>query len=272
MKHIVLPTDFSENARHACHYAINLFKGQEVKFHLIHSFEPPHPTGMLIRIDDILKKEALQNLKNEQTLLAKDLHEGQEMDVDAIVGELNNVTNQVIRKNNAELIVMGTKGATGLKEIFVGSNASEIIQSSIKPVLAIPEDAPIKKPETFVLAADYENLENISALEPLRNLVKSVDGKLMVVNVQSNDDGEIIFNPVSEKLAIEDYFEDIDHSYHEITNESVSEGLNDFVNSSNADVLAMIPEKNNFFMKIFHKSVTKQMVLHSQIPLLSLRI
>ena len=272
MKHIVLPTDFSDNARHACRYAINLYKGQEVTFHLIHSFEPPHPTGMLIRIDDILKKEALQNLKNEQVLLEKDLHDGQKLGVDAVVGELNNVTNQVIRKNNAELIVMGTKGATGLKEIFVGSNASEIIQSAIKPVLAIPEDAAIKKPETFVLAADYENLNDISVLEPLRSIVKSLEGKLMVVNVKSTDDGEIVFNPVTEKLAIEDYFEDVDHSYHEIQNESVSEGLNDFLNQNDADVLAMIPEKNNFFMKIFHKSVTKQMVLHSQIPLLSLRI
>jgi len=271
MKNIVLPTDFSDNARHACRYAINLYKGQEVTFHLIHSFEPPHPTGMLIRIDDIMKKEALQSLKSEQSLLEKDLNEGQRLEVDAVVGELNNVINQIIRKNNAELIVMGTKGATGLKEIFVGSNAAEIIQSAIKPVLAIPEDAPIKKPNTFVLAADYENLHDISVLEPLRTMVRSLEGKIMVVNVKSNDDGEIIFNPVAEKLAIEDYFEDVDHSYQEIENDSVSKGLNDFLNTSDSDVLAMIPEKNNFFMKIFHKSVTKQMVLHSQIPLLSLR-
>ena len=241
-------------------------------YHLLHSFEPPHPTGMLIKIDDIMKKDAVSSLKNEEKLLQKELGEKQKINIDARIGELNNTLNQIIRNQNAELVIMGTKGATGLKEIFMGSNTAEMIESAIRPVLAIPENAEIKKPSTIVLAADYENLHNVEVLEPLRNMAIELDAKVMVVNVKSDDDGEMFFNPSSEKLAIEDYFENVNHEYHDIENESVTEGLNNFLDSNDVDMLAMIPEKNNFFSKLFHKSVTKQMVLHTQIPLLALRL
>lgn len=272
MKTVLLPTDFSPNASHAIQYAFTLFNKGQRKMILLNSYEPPRPTGMLINIDDIVKKETLNDLREEKELqLAKLNGDAALLTTLAQRGALDEALEAAVKQENADLIVMGTKGASGLKEILVGSNTSKVIKSSIAPVLAVPEEAPNAAPKKIVLAADYERLEDLNCLQPLKDIAQASGASIMIVNVSHKKDGETHFNPVIEKLSLNEFFKDIDHSYHFVESESVEKGLNDFILENGADMLAMIPGRNNFFDSIFHKSITNKMVLHTQIPLLALK-
>ena len=269
---ILLPTDFSENAQHTVNYALDIFNNKDTKFILMNSYEPPRPTGMLINIDDIVKKEAINDLNVEQKKLAANLGErSDQLSIVAQRGDLPEALELVVKQNKGDLIVMGTKGASGLKEILMGSNTANVIKSAVCPVLAVPENTPIAAPKKIVFAADYEHLSDLSSLDPLKEIATLFGSTIMIVNVTSDNDGELSFNPVIEKLTLNDYFKDVNHTYHTVQNDSVIDGINDFIMENEVDMLATIPGRNHFFDKIFHKSVTNKLAMHTSIPLLALR-
>jgi nucleotide-binding universal stress UspA family protein len=148
MKHIILPTDFSRNAMNASKYALKLFKNERCTFHLVHCYAPLESHHSIYATaldwdapDNVNRMNSEQGLEQFSSKLKENgrqpWHFFKTVSSPALLsGEIK----QLIRETRAEMIIMGTKGATGLKEIFMGSTTVHIIKS-IKncPVLAIPE-------------------------------------------------------------------------------------------------------------------------------------
>ena len=148
MKNILLPTDFSENSWNAIAYALQLFKNDTCMFHLLNTYTPTifqydytntgtaqHELADVMRENSEEKLEALVNKIKQaynnpkhsfatmsafNTLISElaELHEGHVMD----------------------MIIMGTQGASGLKEILFGSNTIHVIKNSKCPVIAVPSN------------------------------------------------------------------------------------------------------------------------------------
>ena len=170
MKTIVVPFDFSPNARTALSSALQLAKATAspvLVVHIVH--ESPYKLAAasneaemnrLIRKGEMEQTTALQHEITEiQQLLSLKFHQGQ-VNAKAVYHPL--IVEKIIAlaaEEDAGMIVMGTHGATGLKKVLFGSNTAHMISRSPIPVLAIPVDYAWKTVEKIVYASDLEHLE-----------------------------------------------------------------------------------------------------------------
>ena len=169
-------------------------------------------------------------------------------------------------RHRCELIVMGTKGATGLKKVLLGSNAAAIIANSAIPVLTIPELAFCKGLKDLVYASDMKSLFDEFAM--LLPLAKLFNATIHVLHI-SHADSVPKVNEVTmaESLQKKFNYPQIDCTY--ILNADVKSGIDQYINVRKADVLAMFSGKRNFFERIFEKSNSREMVLQNTVPLLT---
>ncbi|MDB4655707.1 universal stress protein [Flavobacteriales bacterium] len=268
METILIPTDFSANALKAAEYAICLY-GKDVHYKLVNSYEVPHSGAtMLISIADILEKDSLTLLEEERNRLIKIFPEIEErIEIKAKMG----APNVVVRKEaeDVDVVVMGTKGASGLKEVFVGSVASNVISDVKCPVIAVPEESKLSPPRKILFAADDKSLIKGELPTEFVDLANRFDAEVLVLNVVAK--GEISHvgnNPETSRETI-GVFENVKHSIHFIEDEDVNHGIETFIANTNVDMLAMITRKDDLFSRLFGTSNTKSMMMHSNVPLVA---
>jgi nucleotide-binding universal stress UspA family protein len=269
MKTILFPTDFSDNAKNAIYYGLSLYGNEPCKFILLNTFfisysSPDVPEPM----SDITSENADKFFNSLIEQINKDFPKNNfEFETNFRVGDLTSTTSSIIEKEDVDLIIMGTQGASGLAEILIGSRTASIIKNVNCPVLAIPEEAEFEIPTKIVLAIDDESEFSEITLHPLLEIIKKVGAEVLVLHISDNNKLDRVLN--NEK--INQIFKSIKFSYHLIYNEEVLLGIEKFVEKQNASMLGMITHKLNLFERIFYRSITKKMSLHSKIPLLALK-
>ncbi|MFN7015407.1 MAG: universal stress protein, partial [Bacteroidia bacterium] len=179
---------------------------------------------------------------------------------------------EVAENENVGLIVMGTRGASGIKKALIGSNTSDVIKRGKVPVLAVPEGASFKGLERIVFACDYHLTENENRLFVLTELALLFNSEILIFNVVDDREKLPSFDHALQGLKIENILRGAEHSYHFADKDSrdISEIIDDFVVSQKADMLVTIPKRLDFISNLFHKSLTKEMACHSKVPLLAL--
>jgi hypothetical protein len=161
---------------------------------------------------------------------------------------------------------MGTKGATGTKEIFMGSNASDVIMRNSCHVIAVPEHNEFKPPKEIVFPTDYLIDYDFKDMEPIINLAELNDSTIRIVHFSENDEFEE--NQVQNKGKLDSYLVNVKHSYHTLTNSDFEEGLNCFTQSrGNIDLIVIISRHYGFFERLFFKPKVRALSFHSKIPL-----
>ena len=271
MKRILIPTDFSTNARSALDYAIELFSGSSAVFYLYHAYKLPHAgAAMLISIQDLLKQEAEESLKKE-ILLLEEKYEDKIPDIQASceMGDTFDCINGFVDRNNIDFIVMGTKGASGWSEKFLGSNTAVVIRTAKCPVLAIPLNITLKIPKKIVFAVDEISLMAGNFPKALVWISKKFNAKVMLLNIIKEGQYSKTGVDVEDIPAMED-FDNVEYSLHFDGNVDEADGIEKFAEKHQADIIAMIPRHTQFLERLFHKSVTKKMAFHTNIPLLAM--
>ena len=168
-------------------------------------------------------------------------------------------------------MILGTTGASGLKEFFVGSNAASVIQEISIPVLTVPFQADFNNIENILYATDLKKLKNRSILDFLKNLMERRGASMTLLNVVKSSSKVSASDKEAEKKALMDYF-GTEVGFETVSNEDTVEGINAFIeNRERVDIIAMVPRKKNFFEKIFSKSIAKKVAYHSRIPMLTLQ-
>ncbi|MGZ4059478.1 MAG: universal stress protein, partial [Bacteroidia bacterium] len=175
--------------------------------------------------------------------------------------------NSFVEKNNVDLIVMGMRGGGYLSEKLIGSITTGLIKKSNCPVLVINKQQKFKKLKKIVLAYDYKKVPAKLTLGPLKEFVKLFQSKVYVLNVVNGVKKTAVKKSVT---GIEECLEGIDHSFHFVENEDTISGINEFVSSEKADMIAIIPRRHKFMDTILHERNTKRMAFHTSIPLLAL--
>lgn len=272
---ILLPTDFSESARSAMQYSQQLYKGRGYKYIILNTVEPNAASsnaGMIVNMSEIITKESLEGLKKEKEWL-ESLPECEGIvETVQMFGDFVNCVRQIIKDKNVDMVILGTTGASGLKEFFVGSNAAAVIQEIPVPVLTVPFHADFKEISRVVFATDLKSIKKKAILEFLRDLVRKRHAELILLNVIKEDSKVSDSQKSSEKKFLMEYFDSVGVTFDTIKNEDTVEGINAYVNSRNdIDVIAMVPRRKNFFEKIFSKSVAKKVAYHASIPILTLQ-
>jgi hypothetical protein len=164
---------------------------------------------------------------------------------------------------------MGTEGAQRTFDELVGSFTYHVISDSKLPVLTIPENCPFIPPHKIGYGADYQLMEHTSVLDILLDFVYAFKSKLDIFHVRiPNVKKQTLASYESSKL--DDYFSGVDHNFITIDNPSVEKGLLNYIENNQPDLIAIMTRKHKFFEWLWHKSVSKELVQHIQLPILTI--
>ncbi|MBI1288760.1 MAG: hypothetical protein GC178_14425 [Flavobacteriales bacterium] len=269
MKKILVPTDKSENANHALSYGLNLFEGEQVEFILFQSFDIPTYTADMPMPMDVVGSEELKRVLDQDVERLQKKYDGTGFRFSAQVeaGSLSLNVDELVERLGIDLVLMGTKGASGVAAAIIGTNTADVIQAATCAVLAVPENANIIKPQSILFATDNKGLSDPGILDPMMEVAERFKAHVHLMNVL--DEGKM--TSVEEAVAglkLDHLLERIDHTFHFENGNDKAHAIEEYLNTHDIDMLAVIPRRNNFFDAIFHRSVTRKLALHTKVPLL----
>lgn len=281
-KRIILPTDFSENAWNAAIYALELFKHVPCDFFLLNSYQVG-ASGLSTkmagandtRLYNLMKEQSERDLERELERIKKvDKNPKHTFTSKSIMDTLVNAIGKTVYQEEIDYIIMGTKGASGLKEVFMGSNTYTIIKEmDFCPVIAVPEDyRPNGKLDSILLATGYEHLFENYELKPLLNLVKSFNAKLWIAHV--GNETSFTSEQKAFKSALEKRLRSIDFEFVEVEKDvSVNNTIQRLIQEDgNIDMVAMINQDHSFFERLTREPVIKKVTLNSTVPFLVIHL
>lgn len=261
---ILLPTDFSENADKATEVAFRLAKQTNGSVTILHAYDLPYSDrSMSTSLLEVMKENAEANMAEFEKGVKEKY--GNNYQVQVRLGNPIRLIHEVSDANNIEMVVMGTKGASGLEEILIGSNAASVIQNTNKPVLVIPPQAELKEIKKIVLASDLDPKVKQKPLQNLRNFAMIDDAEIDIVHVQGEK---------SPGTGSRDFFsaelQGVKHGFTILHGDNIEKAVIDEAVKEKADVLAAITRRYGFFEGLFHRSMTNRLAYHTHLPLLVL--
>ncbi len=276
MKNILLPTDFSRNSLNAMKYAVLLFKGIACNFYVLNVFKIPYLTN-----DELMVQNAEKLAHIERDLLdasqkgLKNVIKKIQIDSNhnfIRISEFDFFINSIkknVKDKEIDLVIMGTKGASGVKEIFMGSNTGDVIMKTECNVLAIPENASFKEPKEIAFPTDFKIAYKKENLNLLYNIASSYNSKINVIHLK--DEKELSKEQELNKKSLKDIFNDKSFSFYTLTNTDFETAVNCFTQSrANIDMIAIVAKHYNFFQRLFFKPKVEELSFHTNIPLLVL--
>lgn len=270
MKKIIFPTDFSDLAANAMEYALSLAKAENCDLLVFHVYHLPIQVPTEMPGAGTAPEESTAAMENLKTQIG-------EMDFGDVNVRYNMVPGFAVdgvlataEQEDADLIVMGTSGATGAGNWLLGSIAEEVIEKSPIPVLSIPSDAKFRPIDRIMYAADVRE-EDFSVIKQLKGLVQHLNAELDIVHVQTKNHqvSDEEFERFQYQVCLDFDYGGLRFDIFEA--DDVLDGIESWVKEKNIDVLAMLTHKRNFFQKIFDRSLTRRMAFHGHIPLLAFK-
>ncbi len=271
----LVPTDFSENAENAIDHAVPLADKMGAGVLLCNAFSIPYTSSsILVSMTEIMREDsekALQKLKDK--VLERHSDRSVHIRIQAISGELTDAIHSIIQTEKISLVVMGTKGSSQWGAALFGSTTSKVINKIPLPILAIPEQSRFVEPKKVVFATDFDLEHSRSSLHFLTRFVGAFNSELEMVTVQKNSEEEgttPIFIENLEAIKQDLKLEHLEHSFDYIQSDDVEDGIIQHFQERGGDMLVMIAKDYPFLERIFHKSLTKRVALHTRTPLLVL--
>jgi hypothetical protein len=174
-----------------------------------------------------------------------------------------------VQNKKIDLIVMGTKGASGLKRVTLGSNTGDVITKVKCPLLAVPENASYKIPKEIAFPTDYHIAYDIKVLDTLVEIVEMNDATLRIVHISKKGE-DLSEEQLENKEFLHDYLRGMQHSFHSLTNNRLETAIQCFVESRDIDIVAMVAKNLNFYQRILFKPKVEEISYHTDIPFLVL--
>jgi len=267
---ILTPTDFSKLSKVAVSYAIRLAEklGAEVVLMAVINNNSYSRASMHWRkLEDEMVNMAKQDAQQLMGEIHAEIGDRVKVSYEYIVGfPVEEMIENFVVQNGIDMIVMGTKGATGLKKVMMGSNAAAVIDNSSVPVISVPGETEFKKIKKIVYATDLENIyEEIRTLAMFAGLF---DAEIQILHVIPSDSAkQIDSNKIVSDLIIQGKYPKI--TFQVSKNDHTADEVDAFVVAHKADLLAMFTHKLDFYEKLFGRSVTRQLAFHAHVPLLT---
>ena len=275
MQKILVPCDFSDQALSAFRFALDMSKQSAKEVHLLHVIELPvmHDTLLMptLSFEATLLKELQENAEDQFGRIKKEFASGQEVITKITFGNTSMMILDYIDEAAIELVVMGTKGASGLRELLIGSNAEKIVRSAPCPVITVRADCAFHAIKNIVFPNSLEDNQDdlVAHVKTLQAFFKATL-HIVWVNTPGNFMGDRITrirlkNFVS-RFMLKDYTLNI---YNDTYEES---GVIDFAHAINADLVAMGTHGRKGLLHIVTGSVTEDVVNHVDYPIWTYRM
>ena len=274
MKNILVPTDFSKQAENALKVAAIMAKRHGAEIYLLHMMEIPmqqiDPISAHSDIPEALFFMKLANQKFE-AILASDFLEGLTVHETVKADMTFNDINSACKEYGIDIIIMGSHGASGIKEMFVGSNAEKVVRTSEVPVLVIKNEHKTFDISDFVFASDFKN-ENKETYKQAVNFAKAVNSKihLLMVNTANNFMTTFDANARINDFISGQTFENYTITVHNDT--SIEQGVLNFAQDIDADLIGISTHGRQGIAHFFNGSISEDLVNHANRPVITFKI
>lgn len=271
MKNILVPTDFSKCANNALTYAFEIARHTGATVHLLHVVYPTEGVDNNI-YNSIWMDGYLETRRREldkvlaryrKNLVFKDVAVQSSVEL----GFPATTTDDYAEQVKADLIVMGTTGATGLRGAFLGSTAGAVISKTKRPVWVVPPKGAYHTTATIAMASDFKMSLGEASRAVLGEIVRLHHAKLKVVHILDKP-GEKVDK--SKEASMSHNLGDIPHDFHYIHDSDVPQAVNDYIEAIAADALVTVAHEHGLWHRLFYESVSKALVYRARVPMLVL--
>jgi nucleotide-binding universal stress UspA family protein len=273
MINILVPTDFSELSKVAIRFAIRLANKIDANITLLYVITIPQTSRASIRMKIRTLEKEFFEVGNEDLQLLVDefspmLKTTKPLAVRIVKGtSFNDTVKKEAKKLRSGLIVMGTRGASGIKKYIMGSNTTSVIDVSQIPVLVIPELATFKNFKNVVYATDMKHTEKeLKILIPYLKLFESI---VHMVHVTSSLKQVSAIEKKIDSIVLKAGLKNV--IVRVLVNKYPQEALDHYVASVKADLITTFTHEHGFYDILFQKSLTRKMAFQSKIPLLAFK-
>lgn len=273
MSKLLIPVDFSENAKVAADYAAQIAQETHDEITLFHSFTSHiNKFANTKHLVDPTEEEAHHKMKE---LVAELLQKYPSLKISTLFtnGILAESLEKQEIKDSYQTVIMGTKGVTGLESVLIGSNTYDVIKESKIPVLAIPKNAIKLKKDNIALLTNFKPGE----LEVLKQAIPlyGKDFHLQLIHINKS---ELEINILGQKLEqwieqiiAEMGIEDISYivkapSYFAGSRENIANGIHTIIRDEDIDVILITKSRKTFFQNIFTENIVKHMAFEIEVP------
>ena len=274
MKKILFPTDFSEVSNNAFIYALRLAESINAEIVTMHVYQLPEVNYVnvaeyLYEVYDVTELSSFENYKDEVPVL-RTIAEANNLghikiSHALILGNVVSEIKKITENENFDFVVMGTKGATSLKETFLGTITTKVMNDVKTVVLAIPEHCKYEPIEKVLFITEYKPEERASFLKAM-NFAKTFQAHIDCLHVeptqhQVNND---FINDWNEMIKDKDILS------HSIKGDDVEGIILYFIDLHKINLIAMHVKHRSFFEKLFKISLSKKLAFHINVPILAI--
>jgi nucleotide-binding universal stress UspA family protein len=267
MKNILVPFDFSHNSRNALEYAGQLAKQAKATIHIFHAYDRSEVLeGVKVATTVSAMKDTKSKMVKQFGLEAKDIESH------VLQGEFIEEVLQFIEEIEFDLIVLGTRGASGLQELLLGSYTVNLMQELRGiPMLVVPEKAEFKPLQNILLCSDLHEIADDNALDLVKEIAMMFEADVRLAHVEKGA-GKPSYEKVLETRREMHLFEpEVDCTYKRIVAKDILEGIKYYMDKkSDNDMVAMVYREHSFIETIFGMNHTHEMAYHTTVPLLVL--
>lgn len=273
MKRILVPTDFSPQAENALKVAVQLAKKHDSEIFVLHSLEMPlHLTtsGGTASLPESLYFIKLAE-KNFEELFSKPYLKKVKLQEAIGHAEIYEDIGEAADKKNIDLVVMGSHGANGFKEMFIGSNTEKVVRTSKIPVLVIKQDIPKFKIVDFVFATDFSE-ECVNSYKEAQKFAKDAGAALHLLYINTPNDfktsseAKQMMTKFAEKGSYKNY------TLNVYNDTSVEKGILNFAKDIDAQLVGMSTHGRKGLAHFFNGSISEDLVNHANRPVITFKI
>ncbi|MBU2938940.1 universal stress protein [Lacinutrix sp. C3R15] len=277
MKKIIVPIDFSEHSEYALETAAVFAKKYDAEILALHMLELSN--AIISNTENVQQAESVFYIKLAEKKFTEFLNKDylKDLKITPIVKHFKvfSEVNEVAKEHNADLIIMGSQGASGFKEALIGSNTEKVVRHSNIPVLVIKENPILTDFENVVFASDFSQ----DAIKPYLNATKmfnGLDAKMHLVYVNLPDNRFKSSAEMEKRVA--DFLKAADGNIDKMKNVayisdySIEKGILNYSNIIGADLVAVATHGRTGLAHFFEGSVSEDIANHSTLPVMTFKI
>ena len=271
MKSIIATTDFSDSAANALQYAAALASAAKARLVLYNAFPYPvvtdMPTEVMKEFVNQIAEEQFRKLREIKDNLVREY--GIEVSCLAQAGSVTSDLEEIVQREQADLVVMGLIGANPAINVLMGSNTTAILRKGRIPLLIVPQSASFRTPRRILFACSDPFIQNAAMLQPAKEIATLFSADIEILMIS---EPQQVNKPFQDPRPsnLEEHFRNIKHQYTFEMSGSVRESILNAMHESKADMIVMVPHHHSIWPYLFGKSDTLSVALQSTIPMLVL--
>lgn len=280
MKTILVPYDFSKEANFAFEFATELAKRTKNKLELLHVIELPSPQSFSTigevgafsnESSQIFMIELIEKRKKQLAALEEEFKDaGFKFETKMVFGNPFAGISKEIVDAKADIVIMGSKGSSGMEEVLVGSNTEKVVRHASCPVITVKGPIFVDSIQKVIFASDFNNVPS-EVIDRLKAAINTINAKLHLVKINTPSMFESTRTSMEKmKTFVEDF--EIEAASMQVYNStSEEEGILEFADDINADMIAMATHGRTGFLHLLSGSIAEDVVNAAQRPVWTMK-